>query len=269
MIATVGDHTVAWDDAGTGRALLFVHGFPHDRTLWAHQRRALSSLARCIVPDLRGFGESAGATFGPAHVARSVDAFADDLVALLDHLEIDRATVCGLSMGGYIAMAMWRRHADRFEGLILCDTRAGADSDETRAARGAMIDKARTEGAAAVAAAQLDKMVGASTKVARRDVVETMTAMMARQRPDALVGALEAMRDRPDSRETLRSITVPTLVIVGDEDVITPPAEAEAMRALFPATTMATLETIPGAGHVSCIERPSAVTHAISDYLHR
>ena len=260
MQADLGEVRIGYDDAGRGLPVVFLHGFPHDRTLWSHQRVALSSRIRCIVPDLRGFGESTG-------TAQDIDTYADDTVRLLDHLEIDDAVVCGLSMGGYVAMALWRRHPSRVRGMVLCDTRAGADSAQQRAARDDLIAKARAEGAAAVADLQLAKMVGPDTHAGRPDVVDTMRAMMARQSVPAITGALQALRDRPDSRETIGSITVPTLVIVGEDDALTPPSEAEAMMALLPAAAGARLETIEGAGHVSCIERPAAVTHALADFL--
>jgi 3-oxoadipate enol-lactonase len=260
MQADLGDIRIGYDDAGRGLPVVFLHGFPHDRTLWSHQRVALASRIRCIVPDLRGFGESTG-------IAHDIDLYADDTVRLLDVLEIEDAVVCGLSMGGYVAMALWRRHPARVRGLVLCDTRAGADSAEQRAARNDLIARARAEGATAVADLQIGKMVGPDTHANRPDVVDTMRAMMARQSVGAITGALQALRDRPDSRETIGSITVPTLVIVGEDDVLTPPSEAKAMMALLPAAAGARLETIEGAGHVSCIERPAAVTHALADFL--
>ena len=260
MQVDLGDVRIGYDDAGRGLPVLFLHGFPHDRSLWSHQRVALASRIRCIVPDLRGFGESTG-------TAHDVDTYADDAVRLLDHLEVDDTVVCGLSMGGYIAMAMWRRYPSRVRGLVLCDTRAGADTADQRATRNVMISKARVDGAAVVADLQLGKMVGQDTHSHRPDVVETMRTMMTRQSVGAITGALQALRDRPDSQETIGSITVPTLVLVGEDDALTPPSEAEAMMALLPAAAGARLETIEGAGHVSCIERPAAVTHALADFL--
>ena len=260
MQVDLGDVCIGYDDAGRGLPVLFLHGFPHDRSLWSHQRVALASRIRCIVPDLRGFGESTG-------IAHDIDTYTDDVVRLLDHLEIEDAVVCGLSMGGYIAMAMWRRNPSRVRGVVLCDTRAGADSEEQRATRNVMISKAKMDGVAVVADLQLGKMVGQDTHANRPDVVETMRAMMGRQSVSAVTGALQALRDRPDSRETIGSITVPTLVIVGEDDTLTPPSEAEAMIALLPAAAGARLERIAGAGHVSCFERPAAVTHALADFL--
>lgn len=251
---------IRFDDVGRGLPVVFLHGFPHDRSLWLQQRIALASRIRCIVPDLRGFGESEG-------TAHDMDTFADDIVAMLDRLDIEDAVVCGLSMGGYITMAMWRRYPERMRGIVLCDTRAGADSEEQRAARNAAIAKVRSEGAAAIAQEQLEKMVGRETRAHRPDIVDTVRAMMSRQSASGMTGALQALRDRPDSRETVASMTVPTLVIVGADDVITPPAEASAMVNLLPAEAHARLEIIEGAGHVSCIERPAAVTHALADFL--
>ena len=260
MQTQIGDVRLAFDDVGLGLPVVFLHGFPHDRTLWTQQRIALSSRLRCIVPDLRGFGESTG-------VAHDIDTFADDIAALLDQLEIEDAVICGLSMGGYIAMSMWRRHPGRVRALVLCDTKAGADTPEARTGRNDLIAKAKSEGAGAVAEAQIARMLGVDTHAERPEIVESMRAMMARQSTAAITGALQALRDRPDSRETLGTITVPTLVLVGEDDVLTPPSEAEAMMALLPPAAHAQLELIAGAGHVSCMERPAAVTHALADFL--
>ncbi|MCC6773533.1 MAG: alpha/beta fold hydrolase, partial [Gemmatimonadaceae bacterium] len=133
MIALSGDFEIGYDDVGTGEPVLFLHGFPHNRTLWAAQLGALFDRARCIAPDLRGFGESTVAA------PYSMNQYADDAVALLDALRIERAVVCGLSMGGYVALAIWRRHRARVRGLILMDTRAGSDSPAGRVRRDEMI----------------------------------------------------------------------------------------------------------------------------------
>lgn len=249
------------DDEGAGQAILFVHGFPLDRSLWRHQRVALSTRCRCLVPDLRGFGESS------VRAPFSVDQYADDLALLMDRLEIDDAIVCGLSMGGYIAMAMWRRHADRIRGLVLCDTKASADSEAARGKREEMIAVATAEGSGAVASRQIGAVLGASTRARHPEIEAEVLAMMSRQPVGGVVGALGALRDRPDSRSTLSSISVPTLVIVGEEDTVTPVADAEEMMALLPAVARPRLERIANAGHLSCLERPAAVTHAIAEFV--
>lgn len=261
MIASLPSVQLGYDDQGSGLPIVMLHGFPHDRALWSQQRTALAPRVRCITPDLRGFGESS--TDGPY----SMDQYADDIVSLLDWLEVKRAVVCGLSMGGYIAMAMWRRYPDRIRGLVLCDTRAAADTDTSRAARNEMIALAQSAGASAVAAKQLPGMVGATTHASRPEIVAMMRDMLERQSVAGIVGALEALRDRPDSGPTLASVSVPTLVMVGEEDVLTPESDARAMIALLPVSTSARLERIPDAGHVSCVERPAAVTHALAEFL--
>lgn len=261
MIVNVGDVQLGVDDDGSGLPVVFLHGFPHDRSLWAQQRRALSSHVRCITPDLRGFGESTFA--GPV----SMDVYADDIAALLDVLDIDKAVVCGLSMGGYVAMAMWRRHAARVHGLVLCDTKSSADTAEGRGKRDELIALALSDGATAVAEKQIGGMVGKSTRERQPDVVEFMRAMMMRQSVPGIVGALEALRERPNSHDTIGSITVPTLVLVGEEDVLTPVGDAQAMFAALSPHATPVFEIVSASGHATCVERPAAVTHAIADFL--
>jgi pimeloyl-ACP methyl ester carboxylesterase len=253
--------TLGFDDRGSGLPVVMLHGFPHDRSLWLQQRNALSTRVRCILPDLRGFGESS------SHGPHSMDQYADDVVALLDHLDVPQAVVCGLSMGGYIAMAMWRRHAERIRAMVLCDTRATPDTDETRAVRNELIALARKDGARAVAERQLKGMLGKTTHETKPHVVAHMRAMMERQSVEGIAGALAALGDRPDSRPTVASISVPTLVVVGEEDTLTPPSDAEAMIDLLPPIAHARLERIANAGHASCVERPAAVSHVLAEFL--
>ncbi|MEO7361299.1 MAG: alpha/beta fold hydrolase [Gemmatimonadaceae bacterium] len=261
MIAELNGVRLGYNDAGSGTPVLFIHGFPHDRSLWSDQCSALSAHVRCIAPDLRGFGESSAD--GPF----SVDQYADDLAQLLEFLDVTNAVVCGLSMGGYVAMAMWRRHPELVSALVLCDTKAGADTDEGRQKRDELIALAQQEGSIAVAATQIAGMVGKTTREKRPDIVKRAENMMQRAPVAGIVGALTAMRDRPDSKPTLSTVTVRTLVVVGDEDVLTPRAEAEIIVAALPATAHATLEVIAGAGHASCLERPAAVTHVLAEFL--
>lgn len=261
MIAQLAGFQMGFDDQGDGLPIVFLHGFPHDRTLWTAQRVALAPHARCIVPDLRGFGHSS--THGPF----SMDQYADDVIALLDWLGIESAVICGLSMGGYVSMALWRRHPDRVRGLVFCDTRAGADTDEGKQKRDELIGLVRRDGARAIAESQITGMVGAGTREKRPEVVAALRAMMGRQPAAGIVGALQALRDRPDSRDTLRTISVPSLVLVGEEDVLTPIKEARAIAEALPPAARVRLEIIAGAGHVPCLERPAATTHALSDFL--
>jgi 3-oxoadipate enol-lactonase len=261
MIAQLPGFQVGYDDQGDGLPVVFLHGFPHDRTLWAAQRLALAPQARCIVPDVRGFGDSS--THGPY----SMDQYADDVVALLDWLQIERAVVCGLSMGGYIAMALWRRHPDRVRAFAFCDTKAGADTDEGKAKRDRLIAMVKRDGTRVIADAQMSGMVGSATRERRPEVVATLRAMMGRQSAAGVIGALQALRDRPDSRATLQTVSVPSLVMVGEDDVLTPIKEARTIAEALPSAARVRLEIIAGAGHVPCLERPAATTHALSDFL--
>ncbi len=261
MITTVNGIRLAYDDVGTGLPVVFLHGFPLDRSMWVQQRVALAPRVRCIVPDLRGFGESESVA------PYSMDQYADDIVALLDELEIESAVVCGLSMGGYIAFALWRRYPTRVRGLVLCDTKAGADTEEARAARHDAIAIATAGGAAALADKQVMGLLGKATRARQPTLADDLRALISRQSTGGVVGALEALRDRPDSRETLPTITVPTLVLVGAEDVLTPPSEARAIVESLPENANAQLEIIAESGHLSCVERPAAVTHALADFL--
>ncbi len=263
MIATTQANgiTIGYDDAGSGLPVLFLHGFPHDRALWAQQRTALAPRVRCIAPDLRGFG--ATSVQGPY----SIDQYADDAVALLDALDFESAVVCGLSMGGYVALALWRRYPSRVRGLVLCDTKGTEDSAEGRAGRDALIALAESQGAEAVADKLIAGMISNRTRERQPGLEADVRAMMARQPVEGIVGALSAMRDRPDSMDTLRSITVPTLVLVGDDDLLTPPRDAQAMLGAVPSEAEGTLVIVEGSGHLSSIERPAAVTHALADFL--
>jgi pimeloyl-ACP methyl ester carboxylesterase len=261
MIARLPGVWLGYDDSGRGTPLLLLHGFPHDRSIWGPVRSALAGRARCIAPDLRGFGEST--THGPF----SMDQYADDLVALLDRLQLPSVVVAGLSMGGYVAFALWRRHPARVRALVLCDTRADADDEAGRRRRDDLVTVVRREGARAIAERMLPGMVGATTRARRPEVVQLLQAVMTRQPVAGIAGALHAMRDRPDSRATLETISVPVLVLVGEEDALTPVRDAEALAAALPAAARVRLEIVAEAGHVACLERPSATTHALADFL--
>ena len=176
----------------------------------------------------------------------------------------ERAVVGGLSMGGYVAFALWRRHPDRVRALVLCDTRAGADTDAAREKRRALATTARTDGPGAVAAAQLPGQLGRTTRSSAPHLVDEVEQMLRRASVAAITDALDAMMARPDSTDTLATITVPTLVIVGDEDVVTPVDEARTMAALIPSSR---LVVVDGAGHLAPLEQPVTVNAAIAEFL--
>lgn len=250
--------TVAYDEVGTGLPFVLLHGFPHNRSLWAPQTSALLEHGRCIAPDLRGFGESGRQ--GPY----SMKQYAEDVIELLEILGIDRAVVGGLSMGGYVAFAIWRAKPQLVRALVLADTRPGADSPDTRRKRMELIALAKASGAGAVANAQISGMVGATTRAQNPALVEGLHQMLAGAPVEGVIGALQAMMDRPDSTELLPTITVPTLIIVGEEDALTPVKESRAMHAAIPGSR---LEVIPGAGHCSNLEKPAAFNHVLGEFL--
>ena len=249
---------LAYDEAGSGLPLLLVHGWPFDRTMWAGQLGGLATYARVLAPDLRGAGAST--VRGPY----SMDQYADDLVAFLDALAISRAVLCGLSMGGYIAFSMLRRHRDRIRGLILADTRATADTDEGRANRARLISLIENEGMTALAARQLQASVARSTLERQAPLAETVRRMMASAPPEGAIGALRAMAERPDSTPLLGTIDLPTLVVGGAEDSITPPDVLRTMAAAIPNSRV---EILAHGGHRSPLERPAAFNHVVTEFL--
>lgn len=238
--------------------LLFIHGFPLDRTMWRHQLVALNRWKR-IAPDLRGLGASSAPADG-----YSMARYAEDLVAVLDALGIRQAVVCGLSMGGYVVFEMLRRYADRVKAVILAGTKAEADAEEAKRARDDLAAVALQQGQDAVADRLLPKLLGATTHAAQPELLGQVRDMIRRCSVPGIVGALRAMRDRPDSTETLRALRVPTLVLVGKEDVLTPPAAAEAMARAVPGARLA---VIPAAGHLAPLEQPLATGRALADFM--
>ena len=258
MIALSPGMEIGYDDLGSGFPVVFLHGFPHNRSLWAPQVHGLLDRARCVAPDLRGFGETSVA--GPY----SMDQYADDVASLLDQLRIERAMIAGLSMGGYVAFSFWRRHRSRVRALLLADTRAGADSGAARLKRDDMIAMATERGSTAVADAMITGMVGKGTRSRSPEVVEEVYRMLAGAPVGGIIGALESLKARVDSTSTLATIDVPTLIVVGDEDVLTPVSES---RVMHEGIRGSTLEIIAGAGHVSTVERPAAFNHVLSEFL--
>jgi pimeloyl-ACP methyl ester carboxylesterase len=243
---------------GEGSAVLLVHGFPFDRTMWRHQLAGLSRWKR-IAPDLRGAGESS-----PGTEAYSMTRYADDVVAVLDALGVRQAVVCGLSMGGYVLFELLRRYPDRLRAAVLCDTRPQAVSVEARRNRDGLATLARERGPEAVAERLLPGLLAPATLADQPEVMAQCREMARRWSVDGIVGALGAMRERADSTPVLGTIRVPTLVVVGAEDRVTPPAVAEAMAQAIPGARCA---VIPGAGHVAPLEQPLATSRVLADFL--
>jgi 3-oxoadipate enol-lactonase len=265
--------------AGSGGAgtVLFLHGFPFDGSIWDPQMAALPDGWLGLAPDLRGFGRSplgadelpsarrlgSGVAF-PTEAVLTMDVLADDAAELLRSRDTGPAVVCALSMGGYVAFALLRRHPDLVRALILLDTRPGPDGDEARENRRRMAATARESGAAPVASAMLPQLLSPSTRRERSDVAERLRAMIQGSSPRTIVAALAGMAARRDSTALLGGIRVPTLVIVGAEDAITPPSEARAMAGAIPGARLA---IVGGAAHLPGLEQEEVVNARIAEFL--
>jgi 3-oxoadipate enol-lactonase len=255
----IDDIQIAYTDTGAGRPVVLIHGYPFNRSLWNEQVTALSVNHRVIAPDLRGFGESE-ASDGTATMNR----MAQDVALLLDHLEIARATIAGLSMGGYVALAFYKQFASRVRALILADTRAQADTDEGKQTRAQQAEKALTEGMAGIADAMLPKLLTPETVSKRPEIVKRVRDMMLKTKPEGTAAALRGMAERDDQTSLLAKITVPTLILVGAEDAITPVADSEQMHQAIAGSRLVVLEK---AGHVSNLERTDEFNQALLDFL--
>jgi 3-oxoadipate enol-lactonase len=247
-------------DRGGGSPVLLVHGFPLDHSMWQGQITMLSKEHRVIAPDLRGFGSS-GVTEGTV----TMEQFADDLNDLLDALKISEPVAfCGLSMGGYIGWQFFRRHRQRVSTLILCDTKAAADTSEAAENRHKLADRVLQEGAGVVADAMLPKLFAKATHERQPQMVAATQQVMLRTDPQGIAAALRGMAARPDSTGLLGDVDVPTLVIVGQEDAISPPDEMRSMAAAIP---QAQFIDVPSAGHMAPLENAAAVSGAIERFL--
>jgi 3-oxoadipate enol-lactonase len=251
---------MAYDDSGGGgAALVLLHGFPFDRSMWRGQADALGGEFRVVAPDLRGFGET---PLGNGDL--QMGTLAEDVAALLDELSVGRVVLGGLSMGGYVAFEFIRRFPERVRALVLADTRPQADDDEGRRTREETARRVLQEGMAPIVESMLPKLLTAETRERGGEVVEGVRALMLGTNPDTAAAALRAMAVRRDQTDLLTSIRVPTLIVVGDEDSITPPADAEAMRAKIEGSRLFVVE---GAGHLSNVERPAEFNRALVEFL--
>jgi pimeloyl-ACP methyl ester carboxylesterase len=262
---TVNGVRLATVDRGSGPPVLLVHGFPLDHSMWEGQIEALSGRFRVIAPDLRGFGQSGERCLPSFPDTITMDQFADDLAALVDALGVGGPVVlCGLSMGGYIAFAFCRKYPARLRGLILCDTRAAADAPEAAAGRLETAERVLREGPGFVADSMLPKLLAPDTLAGRPEIVAAVRKVILATDPRGIAAALRGMRERPDSTPLLAQIACPTLVVVGQEDGLSPP---ETMQALARQIPNSRFVTIPGAGHLSPVEQPAATTAAITGFL--
>jgi pimeloyl-ACP methyl ester carboxylesterase len=254
------DFNMAFEDSSDRVPVLLIHGYPLNNMLWDLQIGDLSDIARMIAPDLRGHGMT-----DPTEPPYSVGMFADDCAALLDQLGINvPIVVAGLSMGGYVAFEFCRRYPERVAGLLLTATWAGDDSPETKEARDKAASTAIAEGVGPIVEGMVPKLLAPENYEAQPDLVDFTREMMMETSVEGVVGALAAMRDRPDSRPDLPALDVPTLIVHGAEDQLIPLAEAEAMAAALP---QAKLVVVPGAGHLPNLENPEVYNDAVREFL--
>ena len=258
-----GGRRLAWLEAGAGWPVILLHAFPLKAEMWRPQLEAVPPGWRFIAPDLRGFGRAylRRLMTEDGAPALTVADYAADIFALMDALEMDDAVIGGLSMGGYVAFAMFRQAPARFAGMILADTRPQADTVQGREARVQMRALLAERGPSAVADQMLPKLF---SPAAAPDVVAAARQMIEAADPAAIDAAIGALMSRPDSTPDLERMTRGTLVIVGEDDVITPVADARAMQNAIPRST---LTVIPGAGHLSNLERPDIFSRGLSDFL--
>ncbi len=250
-----------FDDEGPGPVVVLLHGFPLDNTMWEFQKETVGSEYRIIAPDLRGHGQTAA----PEGIY-SVDAMADDVLETIDDLGITEPFVLGgLSMGGYVALSIATRFPGRIRALMLMDTRAGADSADTARVREDLAREVEQSGdVAPVVSSMLPKLFSPATRKNRPELIARINERMSKTPALGIVGTLRGLAVRPDRTTDLGRITVPTLVLVGNDDQITPPGEAQAMARVLPN---ATLVEIPDAGHLAPLENPAASNAAILKFL--
>jgi len=241
-------------EAGQGPPVVLLHGYPLDGAMWSGVARILATQFRVLKPDLPGRGNT------PAPAAGGMEGYADFVEAILAQLPAP-VGLAGFSMGGYVALALMKRQPEKLAALALVDTRAFADDEAGKAKRDEAIAKVRSEGVASVADAMVEKLLAAES-LRRRDLVERLRRIMLRQTPETVEADLTAMKERPDSTASLGGISIPTLVVVGEQDALTPPRDSEAMASAIPG---ARLVSIPQAGHLTPMERPKAVAEALSD----
>jgi 3-oxoadipate enol-lactonase len=257
--AKVNNIEIAYDDVGSGPAIMLVHGYPFNRTMWDEQVAVLRDHYRVIRLDLRGHGESE-ASEGPA----TMNLMAQDIASLMDQLGISSAMICGLSMGGYVTLAFYHLFSSRVEKLVLADTRAQADTEEGKKLRAEQAQKILAEGMAGIADTMLPKLLAPETVSKRPEVVKRVRTMMLQTKPEGAAAALSGMAQREDQTERLSKIIVPTLILVGREDAITPVVDSEKMHAGIEGSQLVLIEN---AGHVSNIEQPEPFNRALVGFL--
>jgi pimeloyl-ACP methyl ester carboxylesterase len=259
------DHSVNgvrmhWREEGTGDPVIFIHGFPFNHSVWDAQLAAVPAGWRFIAPDLRGFGNS----IANDSVPYTMDLFADDIIALMDHLELQQAVLCGLSMGGYITFAANERYRQRVRALVFVATRANGDSAEARKRRHELASRARKEGAQPVVDSMLPKLLSEHTRLKHPELVAKVRAMMEQTPAETLARALEGMAERADYTDHLDNINVATMVIRGEEDELIPVGD---ISAIARGVRGARQEVIGLTGHLPNLEDSEVFNKLLDSFL--
>jgi pimeloyl-ACP methyl ester carboxylesterase len=264
MYAEINGLRMFYEDRGSSDPtglVVFLHGFPLDHSMWRYQLDYFSTSYRCIAPDLRGFGGTTELVKPDMPMALTIDTFADDVVALLDRLKVKKANIVGLSMGGYIALAIWRKHRKLVRRLVLADTRAAGDTAEAKANRNRQAELVKAQGTRPYADEMLPRLL-AKDNVARRG--NEVRYMIERTPADTIAETLKALAARKDMIEWLRRVHVKTLIAVGEHDVISPVSDAELIQREVDGSKLA---VIPDAGHIAPLENPEAFNAAMWKFL--
>ncbi|MFZ1051861.1 MAG: alpha/beta fold hydrolase [Candidatus Sulfotelmatobacter sp.] len=254
-----GDAELVYYVLGEGPPVILLHPFPANREFWLPVANALSTRYRVILPDLRGHGDS-GLGDGPA----TMDKHAADMARVMDDAEVGRAPLIGVSIGGYVLFEFWRKHRGRVTALGLCNTKAPADPREARAARLHAANDVIERGTEPFFESMIPRLLGKSTRELRPDLVDGVLRMMRKMSPEDVAQVQRGMAERPDSMDTLKTINVPTLLVTGEEDILTGANEAELMRQHIPNSQ---LRVIPKAGHYSPWEQPEEAGKLLRQFL--
>ena len=260
LMTEVNNTTISYKDVGKGDVpIVFLHGFPFDKSMWKGQIDRLKDSNRVIAIDLRGFGKSTD-----EKSPLSMDLFGDDLIAFLDKLNIDKAIICGLSMGGYVALNVIQRFPERFTALVLCDTQCIADSPEVREKRNETIEQINQEGADAFKEKFITSVFHPDSLVNKTELVDSLRNIVFANSKEIITAGLKALAERSETCSTLEKIRVPTLIICGRQDEVTPLAQSELMHERIRGSI---LKIIDNAGHVSNLEQPDEFNKHLAEFV--
>ena len=260
LMLNINNLNLSYDDVGEGNIpIIFLHGFPFDKSMWAKQLDFFATTNRVIAIDIRGFGKSTDES-----TPLSIDLFSDDLMLFMNQMKISKAIICGLSMGGFIALNAQARFPDRFEAIILCDTQCIADTIEVKLNRYKTIDEIALNGTLNFNEAFIKKVFCKNSFTNKQEIVTQLRSVVMANPEQIVINGLKALAERSETCSTLSEINIPTLIICGREDEVTPLEQSEFLHTSIKASA---LHIIDDAGHVSNIEQPEEFNNEISKFL--